>query len=729
MAIFLRGFKSMRALIVLAACVGTLAGATAVAQPNTAASAANVDEARLMAADREPGQWLSPGRDHSEQRFSPLSQINDRNVAQMGLAWFADFDTRRGQESTPLVIDGVLYVTTAWSKVYAYDAKTGRQLWKYDPKVPGEWGVNACCDVVNRGLAAWKGKVYLGTLDGRLIAINATTGQEKWSTQTTPRDRPYSITGAPRVADGRVFVGQAGSEFEQRGFMAAYDAETGKQLWKWWVVPGDPKAGFEQPELKKAARTWKGEWWKTGGGGGPWDGIAYDPETRYLIFGTGNGAPWPLSIRSPGSLEHNENLFLSSMVAVKADTGQYVWHYQMTPSESWDYDATQQITLADLIFRGQRHRAAMQANKNGLFYIVDVRTGKLLSGKEYVPNVNWYLGFDPRTDKPRLNPAAIYTEDKGFVATPTYAGAHNWHPMSLNPITGLVYIPAMDGSYPYVATRDDDNPMGQKLSISFRKGMALPGTQPITSHLLAWNPLAGKEVWRVPLPTGRGGGTLATAGNLVFQGNSKEFVAYRATTGEKLWSMSAQTGVVAGAVSYSIDGEQYVAVAAGSRSGVTENYYSPNGSRILAFKLGATARLPDPPPPVVQVLDPPEPFGTPEMLTRGADTYNRFCGTCHGTDGESRGMFPDLRYSAMLRSPEAFNAVVLGGALTENGMVSFRQALQPEQVESIRAYMISRAIDLKLHPPAPPPGAPGPAPATAGEGAASHAKPTAPAAH
>jgi PQQ-dependent dehydrogenase (methanol/ethanol family) len=691
----------MRRALVLSACAAALALAASARSGEAAAAAkpapANVDEKRLMASQQHPGQWMSQGRDHLEQRFSPLTKINDKNVSRLGLTWFGDFDTRRGQESTPLVIDGVLYVTTAWSKVYAYNAKTGKELWKFDPKVPGEWGVNACCDVVNRGVAAWKGKLYLGTIDGRLIAIDAATGRQRWSTQTTPKDKAYSITGAPRVANGKVFIGQAGSEFEQRGFMAAYNAETGKRLWQWWIVPGDPSKGFEQPELAIAARTWKGEWWKTGGGGSPWDGIAYDPVTNYVIIGTGNGAPWPQSIRSPGSMENNENLFLASMVALDADTGKYKWHYQFTPNESWDFDGTQQITLADIDIKGAKHHVAMQANKNGMFYVVDAKTGRLLSGEGFVPNINWHFGLDPETGKPKVNPESIYTEEKGFIVIPASGGAHSWHPMSYNPITGLVYIPTSYGNYALVAAREDDNPMGQKLSISMRKSQQLNAPRINTAYLLAWDPVKGKEAWRAPFETGRGGGTMTTAGNLVFQGNTREFAAYRADTGEKLWSSPTQTGVVAGSVTYEVDGEQYVAVAAGSRIG--GNYYSPNGSRILAYKLNGTAKLPDPVPAIPQVLNPPEQFGSPDLLVKGADTYNRFCGGCHGTDGQSRGMFPDLRYSAALGSAEVFNSIVMDGALTANGMVSFKKALKQDQVDSIRAYLVSRAIDLKKNPP------------------------------
>jgi PQQ-dependent dehydrogenase (methanol/ethanol family) len=677
-----------------------------VAKPRAAKPThANVDEHRLLAADENAGQWMSTGRDYNEQRFSPLAKINDKNVSQLGLAWFGEFDTRRGQESTPLVIDGVLYVTTAWSKVYAYDAKTGKELWKFDPEVPGEWGVNTCCDVVNRGVAAWNGKLYLGAVDGRLIAIDAQMGEQVWSTQTTPKDKAYSITGAPRVAKGKVFIGQAGSEFEQRGFMAAYDAETGKPLWKWWVVPGDPKLGFEQPELERAAKTWKGEWWKTGGGGAPWDGIAYDPVTNYVIFGSGNGAPWPQTLRSPGGVENNQNLFLSSLIALDADTGKYVWHYQMTPNESWDYDGTQQISLADLEINGEKHHVAMQASKNGHFYIVDAKTGKLLSANGFVPNINWVKRIDVATGVPVVNPEALYTETKGFFVIPGPSGAHSWHPMSYNPITGLVYIPTMYGNYPLIASREDDNPMGQKLSISMRRGFAMydkPGAKRINNgYLLAWDPVKGKEAWRVSFDSGRGGGTMTTAGNLVFQGNSwyQELVAYRADNGEKLWSLPVQTGIVAGPVTYEVDGEQYVAVAAGNRAEMGGNYYSPNGSRILAFKLGGTERLPAAAPAVPQVLNPPAQFGTPDMLVKGADAYNRFCGTCHDTEGQSRGMFPDLRYSAALNSAEVFNSIVVDGALTANGMVSFKRALTQEQVDSIRAYVVSRAIEAQRNGP------------------------------
>ncbi|HEV7714287.1 MAG TPA: PQQ-dependent dehydrogenase, methanol/ethanol family [Steroidobacteraceae bacterium] len=672
------------------------------AQPELPRRFAAVDDKRLLAADENPGQWMSHGRTYGEQRFSPLTKINIGNVATLGLAWYGDFDTRRGQESTPIIVDGAIYVTTAWSKVYAYDAKTGKPLWKYDPQVPGEWGVNACCDVVNRGVAAWNGNVYLGTLDGRLVALDAGTGEVVWQVQTTDKNKAYSITGAPRIAKGKVFIGQAGAEFSQRGYISAYDAETGKLDWRWYIVPGNPKDGFENKQMELAAKTWGGEWWKTGGGGSPWDAIVYDPTTDNILIGTGNGAPWPAEIRSPGN---NDNLYLASIVALKADTGEYAWHYQMTPHESWDYDGTQQITVADLEIHGKKRHVAMQASKNGHFYVLDAGTGELLSAKAFIPGVNWTSGINLETGRPNFNPKARYDRtNKGFIVVPTPGGAHSWHPMSFDPQTGLVYIPAMYGNYPMVATHEDDNPIGQKLSISMTKGFAMydqPGAPKRANggFLLAWDPVNQKEVWRVSFENGRGGGTLSTAGGLVFQGNSKnqEFAAYRADNGEKLWSMPTQAGIVAGAASYEVDGEQFVAVAAGARLG--GNYYAPNHSRLLVFRLGGTAQLPPANEAPPQVLNPPEAFGTPEVVKHGAETYNRFCGTCHGTDGQSRGMFPDLRYSATLNSADVFHSIVIDGALTANGMVSFKKALTEEDVNSIRAYIVSRAIDAKKNGP------------------------------
>jgi len=676
-----------------------------------AATAAQVSSARLLAASdaANAGQWMSHGRDYSEQRFSPLQHIDTGNVGQLGLAWFADFDTRRGQESTPLVIDGVLYVTTAWSKVYAFDAKTGKELWKFDPKVPGEWAVYACCDVVNRGVAAWNGKLYLATIDARLIALDAATGKAVWDISTIAPGQPYAITGAPRVVKGMVLIGQGGSEFSQRGYLSAYDAETGKLDWRWYVVPGDPSKPFEQPELAAAAKTWKGEWWKTGGGGAPWDAIVYDPVTDYVYVGTGNGAPWPSEIRSPGG---GDQLYLSSIVALDAATGQYKWHYQATPDESWDYDNTSPLMTADLPIGGATRHVVMQAPKNGFFYVLDAKSGELLSADPYVAGVNWAKRVDMKTGRPVMNPEAQYARTgKGALVSPFYGGAHNWQPISFSPVTGLVYIPANQSSYAYVATHEDDNPMGQKLSISFAGNQAFMRklkTPPVSEgFLLAWDPVNRKEVWRAPLGDGRSGGALATAGGLVFAGNSaNQFAAYRADNGMKLWSADTQTGTMAGPVSYELAGEQYVAVVAGFRQ--TGDYYAPNYSRVLVYKLGAAGKLPDPVPFPDPVLNPPAAFGGQEVVSHGEQLYGRFCSTCHGADGLSRGMFPDLRYSPALATQAAFAQVVIDGVRSQNGMVSFSRAMTPQDVEAVRAYVVSRAVEAKAAAAAQAPSAPGP---------------------
>jgi quinohemoprotein ethanol dehydrogenase len=678
------------------------------AAPGAAAARARVDATRLLAANdpANAGQWMSHGRDYSEQRFSPLAKVNADNVAQLGLAWYADFDTRRGQESTPLVIDGAVYVTTAWSKVFAYDAKSGKQLWRYDPQVPGEWAVNACCDVVNRGVAAWNGKLYLATIDARLIALDAASGKVLWDVLTIEKGQPYAITGAPRVAKGKVLIGQGGSEFSQRGYLSAYDAETGRLEWRWYVVPGDPAKGPDGAAsdnvMAAAAKTWSGQWWKTGGGGAPWDSIIYDPATNRVIMGTGSGAPWPAEIRAPGGGDH---LYLSSIVALDLDTGQYAWHYQATPNESWDYDNTSQLFTADLMVDGKSRHVVMQAPKNGFFYVLDAHSGELISATPYVAGVNWARGIDSKSGRPIPNPEANYGKTgKGALVSPFFGGAHNWQPLSFSPQTGLVYIPANQSSYAFVALRGDDNPMGQKLSISFAGNaefMRKLKQQPVSEgFLLAWDPVRRKEAWRVPFGAGRSGGTLATAGGLVFAGNSNsEFVAYRADSGAKLWQADTQVGTMAGPVSYEVDGEQYVAVVAGYRGGGGGSYYAPHYSRLLVYKLGGSARLPEKVAYTAPALNPPTAFGTAEQLKHGEQVYGTLCSTCHGSDGLSRGMFPDLRYSAALSSDQAFRSIVIDGALTSNGMVSFKTALSLQDAEDVRAYIVDRAR-AAMPPPA-----------------------------
>ena len=529
----------------------------------TVEQAIAVDGARIANADAEPHNWLTHGRTYSEQRYSPLKQINEANAAELGLAWYLDLDTNRGQQATPIVVDGMMYSTSAWSKVQAIDAATGELLWQYDPEVPKAWDVKTCCGVQNRGAAVWKGRVYVGTLDGRLIALEAATGDVVWQVQTTDPDKPYSITGAPRIVKGKVIIGNGGAEFGVRGYVTAYDAETGGQVWRFYTVPGNPADGFENAAMEMAAKTWTGEWWNYGGGGTAWDSFAFDPNLDLLYIGTGNGSPWPRAIRSPGG---GDNLFLASIVAVRPDTGEYVWHYQTVPGDTWDYTAVQHMILADLEIDGAMRKVIMQAPKNGFFYVIDRVTGELLSAEKIMP-INWATHVNMETGRPVETPFARY-DDTGVPVkiSPGPGGAHNWQPMSYNPNTGLVYIPAKQEPFIYnldVAFKPRN--LGVNLGVAPWDNVDPanelgPEFEPdIQGHILAWNPVTQEEVWRLPQPSSHNGGMLSTAGNLLFQGNADgEFVAYNATTGERLWSGEAQSGITAGPMTYEVDGVQYV---------------------------------------------------------------------------------------------------------------------------------------------------------------------------
>jgi quinohemoprotein ethanol dehydrogenase len=667
---------------------------------------AQVDATRIVQADQDPGNWLTHGRTYSEQRFSPLAKIDAGNVKQLGLAWFVDLDTHRGQEATPLIIDGVLYSTSAWSKVQAIDAASGKLLWQYDPEVPGETGVKACCDTVNRGVAAYEGKLFLGTLDGRLVALDAATGNEVWSVVTVDQTQAYTITGAPRVIKGKVIIGNGGAEFGVRGYISAYDAQSGKMLWRFYTVPGDPSKPFEAPILEQAAKTWRGEWWKLGGGGTVWDSMAYDPELDLLYIGTGNGSPWNQQYRSPGG---GDNLFLSAIVALKPDTGDYVWHYQSTPGETWDFTATQHIVLADLTIEGQPRKVLMQAPKNGFFYVVDRTSGQLISAKPFVP-VSWASEIDLKTGRPVENPMARFMNPKEpALVTPGPYGAHNWHPMSFSPQTGLVYLPAQELAMAYL-----HNPKFQQSSLGFNIGIdvtaiMMPDDPQIRAAALAtvrgalkaWDPVTQTEKWSVQHPGAWNGGVLSTAGNLVFQGNvGGEFVAYNAADGTKLWSFPAQTGIVAAPATYTIGDDQYVAVLAGwggtyaISGGDASRLGGPaiNRSRVLAFKLGGTAALPA--PPAVQTLaKPPVLVGDAQLARQGQIAFHTFCSTCHGDSAVGGGVVPDLRWSPTNRSEQAWRDVVIDGERKDRGMVSFAAVMSGAEAESIRAYVIKRAHD------------------------------------
>lgn len=661
---------------------------------------ADVDQRRLIAADRMPGEWMAPGRTYDEQRYSPLAQIEVANVARLGLAWFADLAVDRGVEASPLMIDGVLYNIEPWNVTVAYDAATGRELWRFDPKVDRDKGKLACCDIVTRGVAAWKGKIILATLDGRLIAVDARSGKPVWSVETFEAQWPYTITGAPRVFDGRVVIGNAGAEGAARGYVTAYDAESGKRLWRFYTVPGDPSKPQPNKILEKAAATWTGEWWKRGGGGTVWDSIVYDAALDLIYIGVGNGGPWPQAYRSPGG---GDNLFLSSIVALRGSTGEYVWHYQTTPGEQWDYTATQSMILADLPIDGKLRKVVMQAPKNGFFYVLDRATGQLISAKNYVA-VNWASGINPATGRPNVNPEARYGTTP-VIVTPGPGGGHNWNPMAYSPRTKLAYFPVTEMYMAYSlnpAFKQTPGNMSQ-LGISTtgyeltRKAAADFAAANNKAWLTAWDPVSQQERWRVPYPIRGSGGLLATAGNLVFQGTVRgTFAAYRADTGVKVWEMPVQQVAIAAPISYMLAGVQYIAVNAGWGGGIAHSTSAKSlgvalsAPRLLVFKLGGKVLLPQDAAPAAALVRPIAVAVPPGVLASGEQLYARHCMTCHGES--ARGGVKDLRRM----SPEThadFKAIVLGGKRRELGMASFSDVLTNSDVAAVHGYLINRAND------------------------------------
>ena len=666
-----------------------------------------VDAKRVINADEAPGEWLSHGRTYSEQRFSPLDQINAENVSDLGLAWAADLPTRRGIETTPLMADGRLYATAAWGHVMAYDARNGELLWHFDPKVPKVYGRHACCDVVNRGVGLWGDRVYAASLDGRLRALDRDTGEVVWEVDTRLNDTDsYTITGAPRIVNGKVIIGNGGAEMAVRGYVTAYDAETGEQIWRFFTVPGDPAEGFEDETQKWIASTWNGEWWKNGKGGGTaWDSFAFDPDLNLLYIGVGNAASWNRKVRSPGG---GDNLFVSSIVAVDADTGKYRWHYQTTPGDHWDYTATQHMILADVEMDGASRKVIMQAPKNGFFYVLDRKTGQLLAAEKYMP-VTWATHVDLETGRP-VEAAGVRDTQSDQPIVPGPSGAHNWHPMSFSPDTGYVYIPAKVSSGIY---RDDFVTQRRKtiwtVNYDVAKMIALPDEMPVAEReatgsalasglLIAWDPAKSQPVWSVPTGFYSGGGLLSTHGNLVFQGDlSGQFNAFSADTGELLWSYPVQGGIMASPMSYSLDGEQYIAVAQGwgGESSLPFGAISgPQGmvniSRLLVFKPGAQAEL-----PVIETQEEKLQAhalaaASPQAIEQGRALYNTYCSVCHGGNAVSGGLVPDLRYRVGELAP-AWQSIVIDGALAEGGMPAWGEFMTPEEANEILAYVAHEA--------------------------------------
>jgi quinohemoprotein ethanol dehydrogenase len=700
--------KSARIGARLAPLLALLALAALVAQPGAAAP---VTGPRIVAADREPQNWLAHGRTYGEQRYSPLEQVNDGNVGRLGLAWSFRTGTTRGLQATPLVIDGRLYATGVWSVVYALDAKTGAELWQYDPQVPRTWGRYACCDAVNRGVAAWGDAVFVGTLDGRLVSLDAKTGRKRWEVLTIDRSKPYTITGAPRVVKGKVLIGNGGGEYGVRGYVSAYDARTGKLAWRFYTVPGNPKDGFETAELERAAKTWTGEWWVHGGGGTVWDSMAYDPELDTLYVGTGNGSPWARSIRSPGG---GDNLFLSSILALDPDDGRLKWHYQVTPADNWDYTATQHIVLADLWFGDRPRKVLMQAPKNGFFYVLDRVTGELLAADKYIP-ATWASHVDLATGRPVETAEGDWSKQTRLII-PAPFGGHNWHPMAYSPDTGLVYIPAMQPAGIYTPSREylESGKYTRRemfwnpgvdwkaytdtiYSLLQQTGGALP---PDRGFLKAWDPVAKRTRWEIEHPAFWNGGLLATAGNLLFQGTGDgRFVAYAADTGRTLWSVPTMVGIVAPPITYAVDGEQYVAVLAGyggagavtggdPRTMASGKYL--NDGHVLAFKLGGKTAMPRIAERNQGIPEPPAIEATPAQLENGKYAYAANCMVCHGALAVSGGVTPDLRRLSSEKH-SIFKQIVFDGVIHSAGMPRMGDLVSVQDVRDIQAYVVQRA--------------------------------------
>ncbi len=669
-------------------CVFSAAGVSA------AGVEAGVDGARIIAAD--PGEWLSHGRTYAEERFSPLDEINRETVAELGLAWKFATGNRRGMEATPIVAGGVMYVSTAWSRVVALDAKTGALRWRYDPEVPGAKGRDACCDVVNRGVAIWQDKVFLGALDGRLIALDRETGEEVWSVQTTDTTKPYTITGAPRVVKDKVIIGNGGAEYGVRGYFGAYDASTGKLLWRFYTVPGEDSAeDSAQPHLAAARRTWSPDsLWETGLGGTVWDSFAYDPELDLLYVGVGNSSQYNRVVRSPGG---GDNLYLASILAVKPDTGRLVWHYQTTPAEAWDYTATQHMILAELDILGERRKVLLQAPKNGFFYVLDRVTGELLSAEKYV-FANWASHVDLETGRPVETEAADWSGGQKIISPPV-VGGHNWHPMSYSPRTGLVYIPTIHAAFPYAPDPDFEyNPntwnTGEDWVTALGDAPAVGLSFCSPTRLTAWDPVAQEQAWQVKFAGSVSAGTLATAGGLVFQGTTDgQLVAYGDDTGDRLWSAQVNVGIMAPPVSYEIDGEQYLAVVAGiggAQGMIGEPLENLNAGHVFAFKLGGSEPPPDLQPRAASVsVD--DSLLDESTLERGRILYIQHCLRCHGVNARASGVMPDLRHSAP-GVHAIWQDIVYDGVLAGNGMASFADVLSRDDVNAVHGYVISEAL-------------------------------------
>lgn len=680
-----------------------------------------IDQARLLAADEQPENWLTVGRDFGKTHYSPLPQIDQASVPRLGFAWEFATNTRRGLEATPIVVDGVMYTSAQEGRVFALNAATGARLWDFLPQVDGQVNRAVCCDAVNRGVAVWKGRVYVAALDGVLYSLDAKTGAVVWKQDTIiDHTRGYSSTGAPQVAGNVVVIGNAGAEFDARGYVSAYDVETGKFAWRFFIVPGDPSKPYEHPELEWAAKTWdRNSRWDVGGGGTAWDGMAYDPELNLLYVGTGNAALYSQRKRSPSG---GDNLFLTSILAINPDTGRLAWHFQEVPGDQWDYTATAPMILTDLTIEGVRRKVLLHAPKNGIFYVLDRKTGEFLSGKNFVP-VNWVSAIDPITGRATVNRELVDYRQSPKMIIPAGGGGHNWQPMAYSPQTGLVYIPVRQAGN-YMLDLDDEHvyrpgqrnsgivtvfpgagmfgaselpPATQSLIDSGKLLQGQPDPKPV-GFLRAWDPIAQRSVWEVPSAGGWDrAGVLATGGGLVVQGTGTGLLrVHDASSGKLLKEIDVGTSIMAAPMTYSVNGQQYIAVMAGLGGGSmsfmpppgSAAYRNGNQGRIVAFRLdgGATPK-PEPLPPVPPIPEPPALKASAAEIARGGQLFADHCSRCHG-NSDGRGVSPDLRRLSAA-SHEHFPRILLEGLLRPLGMPQWDDLLSRADVDAIHAYIIS----------------------------------------
>lgn len=674
--------------------------------------------ARAESKVNDAAQWLSHGKDDSQQRYSPLTQISVRTVNKLGLKWSLSLPIETGLVSTPLMVGDTLYFTGRYSVVYAVSARTGQIQWTFDPKALEElakvprrttyhWGTS-------RGVAYHKGTIIVASVDGRLICISAENGQPVWSTQTIdPSNTNLYISSVPLIFGDKVLIGNAGGDFgATRGYVTAYAADTGKQLWRFFTVPGDPAKGFENAAMEKAAKTWSPGWWKTTGGGNVWNGMTYDSEFNRIYIGTGNGSPWNQKIRGRAG---GDNLYVASIVALDANTGSYVWHYQVVPGDNWDFDAAAEIVLAEVAMGGTNRKVLMQANKDGFFYVIDRVTGKLISAEKYA-HATWADRIDPATGRPveaaNVRPAG--PSSSVITVWPWVVGAHSWPPMSFSPRTGLMYIPGMDGKQVFDARGIDPNTykadrVEQWLGYSDIIGRhpdegsasSTPDTAEQSSWLQARDPRTNKRIWQVKQPGLWSGGTLATAGDLVFIGQaSGHLAAYEARTGEELWKFYCGRPITAAPISYEIDGIQYVAVLVGwggtpaVEGGLDDPKlrmtYRDGGRGLFVFALNGNASPKLSAPAVVKILDVPGFVPDPVKVQRGEHLFDNNCNLCHGTDAVSGGSTPDLRASPLAADKQALTNIVLHGALLLRGMPHYVDFSESE-VDDIYHYIRYRA--------------------------------------